>query len=224
VNIFCTAKAQIVGRRKYLEKEYNDKMPKQINYTLPPDEVRNVQRAMKSRNSRVAERATIIHALHCGKKPPEVAELQNVSKSKVYETWYRYQAGGIEGLKNRPVSGRPTKVTAEYRAILERVINLPPVVQGYEFTVWTAERLRLHMKEATGIEVCETTLLNVLKDMGYVYRRPKKDLTNWQDADERERFQERLVALKKGRGTAIAGFSLWTKAASNSTSPSTPVG
>lgn len=199
-------------------------MPKRIDYTLAPDEVKALQRAMKSRDRRVAARATLIHALHCGQKPSVVATVHDVSLSKVYATWSRYKAAGIAGLKDRPVSGRPRKVNADYRAVLEQVLEQPPAALGYEFTVWTAERVRLHMLAVTGIEVCETTLLNTLRDMGYVYRRPKKDLSHRQDPADREQFLARLEELKRGRGVAISAYSLWTKAASTSTSPSTPAG
>lgn len=179
---------------------------------------------MKSRDHRLAARATLIHGLHCGQPPRVVAEVQQVSLSKVYATWWRYRAGGIEGLKNRPVSGRPRKVTEAFRSELEAVLSQPPAALGYEFTVWTAERLRLHLKTTTGIEVCEATLLNTLRELGYVYRRPKKDLSHRQDPADRERFRERLEELKRGRETAISAYSLWTKAASNSISRSTPAG
>lgn len=117
-------------------------------------------------------------------------------------------ARGGGGIEEPPCEWSPTD---SYRSLLKQVIEEPPATFGYEFSVWTAERLRLHLREATGIELSESTLLNVLSQMEYVYRRPKKDLTHRQDEADRERFKQRLEELKKGQGVAISAYSLWTK-------------
>ncbi len=68
------------------------------------------------------------------------------------------------------------------------------------------------MKAKTGIELKRTQLRAVLKDNGFVYRRPKHDLTNLQDAKARQAAQEWLNELKKAPKKARSTYSLWTKA------------
>ena len=51
----------------------------------------------------------------------------------------------------------------------------------------------------------------VIRQRGYVYRRPKHDLTNLQDLTAKQQAAELLEELKKGRSKTISGFSLWTK-------------
>lgn len=187
-------------------------MPKQISYRLSSEAVKAIQQAMKSQDSWVARRATMVYGLHSGQPPSAVARLHHVVLATVYATWERYQRGGIEGLKNRPRSGRPSKVTDEYRVQLETLMNQSPTVFGYAFAIWTADRLRLHLEQVTGISLSEATLLKTLEGLGYVYRRPKTDLTQRQDAADRQAFQDRLDTLKRGRKQALSGFSLWMKA------------
>jgi len=52
----------------------------------------------------------------------------------------------------------------------------------------------------------------MLKENGYVYRRPKHDLTNLQDATARQVAEEWLTELKKVPKRARSTYSLWTKA------------
>ena len=68
------------------------------------------------------------------------------------------------------------------------------------------------MKAKTGIELKRTQLRAVLKDNGFVYRRPKHDLTNLQDANARQVAEEWLNELKKAPKKAKSTSSLWMKA------------
>jgi transposase len=83
---------------------------------------------------------------------------------------------------------------------------------GYAFSIWTTERLRLHLKAKTGIELKPTQFKALLKENGFVYRRPKHDLSNLQDAKARQAAEEWLEELKKEPKKAKSTFSLWTKA------------
>jgi len=83
---------------------------------------------------------------------------------------------------NRPKSGRPVKATASYVAELEKVVEQDPQELEYAFSIWTTERLRLHLKTKAGIELKPTQFKALLKENDFVYRRPKHDLGNLQDA------------------------------------------
>ena len=81
-------------------------MPKQINYSLNENELRQVEKAMQhDPRSEVVRRATAIHGLHLGHKPEVVAQMVKAGKSTV-GAWYRQW---LEGLADRPRSGRPPK-------------------------------------------------------------------------------------------------------------------
>jgi transposase len=150
--------------------------------------------------------------LHEGQPPKEVAEIMAVSQPTVYDWHHRWQENGLEGLSNRPKSGRPRKADTNYVELLSEVIEQDPQELGYGFTIWTADRLRLHMEVSTGKLVGQTQFRALLKANGFVYRRPKHDLTDLQDAQARETAQEWLEELKKTPKQERSTFSLWTKA------------
>ncbi len=82
---------------------------------------------------------------------------------------------------------------------------------GYDFTVWTAERLIAHMVAETGIELSVSRFRVVIGKRGYVYRRPKHDLKSLQDPQARAAAEAQLNELKRGRLLESITSSLWTK-------------
>lgn len=188
-------------------------MPKTLKFQITTDELEKLAKAIKQdKRVEVRQRATGIRLLHEGKSPKAVAEIFSVSQPTVYGWHHRWKAQGVEGLANRPKSGRPLKANQEYVKLLEQVVVQDPQELGYAFSIWTTERLRLHMKSKLGIELKGTQLRAVLKENGFVYRRPKHDLTNLQDANARQAAEEWLDELKKVPKKARLTYSLWTKA------------
>ena len=91
-------------------------MPKKINYTLTTEQLQQVETAIKSHpNLRVRQRAQMIRLLHLGHKPEEVGELLSVTGALVYLWHGRWREAGIDGLVNKPKSGRPKAGGDEYR-------------------------------------------------------------------------------------------------------------
>ena len=54
-----------------------------------------------------------------------------------------------------------------------------------------------HLQKESGISMSDETFRQLLKRHGYVYRRPKHDLTPLQDPEARERAEDLLDSLKK---------------------------
>ena len=120
----------------------------------------------------------------------------------------------IIGLPNKPKSGRPPKANDEFRQRLIEVIETDPAEFGYGFSVWTLPSLQAFMEQQTGVKISQNRLSEVLQEEGYVYRRPKKDLSHAQDPEHREKVQKTLDELKKASSMGQLGYSLWTKVGS----------
>jgi len=188
-------------------------MPKILKFTLTENDLSIIKTAEKSdKKPEVRQRAMGLRLLHEGQSPKEVAEIMSVSQPTVYDWHHRWQENGLEGLSNRPKPGRPRKADNNYVALLEEVIEQDPQELGYNFTIWTADRLRLHMEVSTGKLMGQTQFRALLKENDFVYRRPKHDLTDLQDPQAREAAAEWLEALKKAPNQKRSTFSLWTKA------------
>jgi transposase len=153
----------------------------------------------------------VIRLLHLGHKPKEIARLQAVSIPTVYGWYNRWKEAGIEGLATKPRSGRPPKTDEEYLQMLRETLEKEPQEWGYDFSIWTIERLRLHLEKETGTSLSGCRLRILLKRQGYRYRRPKYDLGHLQDKDAKAQAAELLDELKKRPSQTILSSSLWTK-------------
>jgi transposase len=181
-------------------------------YQLKPKELAEIERAIRQdKRPEVRLRATIIRLLHLRHKPETVAEQQMVSVPTIYN-WHRlWREHGIEGLANKPKTGRPPKATEAYCQKLEEVLEKEPSEFGYRFAIWTSDRLRAHLKKETGILMSESRFRALLKKRGYRYRRPKHDLSHLQDQKAKKKAEKLLEEMKKRASETISNSSLWTK-------------
>ena len=187
-------------------------MPKRINYRLTESQVNAIEQAIKSHKEvRVRERARLIRLLHKGYKPGEVAELLAVSVSQVYWWAKRWQVEGLAGLSDKPRCGRPPIGSEAVRAQIEELLKTDPTTLGYAFTVWTVGRLLRHLREKLGLAMHKNTLRTLLDALGFVYRRPKHDLTSRQDTLAKAEAKIILDDFKKKPKLAKSTYSLWTK-------------
>ncbi len=187
-------------------------MPKARDYHLIEQELTAVEAAIHhDKRPEVRQRCTAIRLLHLGHKPEQIAKMQAVSKPTIYGWINRWRSEGVEGLANKPKSGRPLKADDEYTVALLDVIEKEPSELGYDFAIWTIDRLRVHLEKKTGIRLSESRFRALLKRKGYRYRRPKYDLGHLQDKDAKAEAADVLEELKKRSSETISHSSLWTK-------------
>jgi transposase len=181
-------------------------------YQLKPKELAEIERAIRQdKRAEVRQRATVIRLLHLGHKPEAVAEQQMVSVPSIYN-WHRlWREQGIEGLANKPKTGRPSKATEAYCQKLEDMLEKEPSEFGYRFAIWTSDRLRAHLEKETRILLSESRFRALLKKRGYRYRRPKHNLNHLQDQKAKKKAATLLEEMKKRASETISNSSLWTK-------------
>jgi len=137
--------------------------------------------------------------------------MQAVSQPTIYGWIERWRSGKVEGLANKPISGRRLKGDDEYSLALEEIFEKEPSELGYDFAIWTIDRLRAHLENKTKISLSERRFRALLKRKGHRYRRPKHDLGHLQDKDAQADAVELLEELKKRSSETISSSSFWTK-------------
>lgn len=188
-------------------------MPKIIDYTLNDTELLQIEQIIKtSKSSRLVKRATAIRMLHFGHNSSEVGRALSVSAVTVYSWFHRWRAEGLQGLEHLPKSGRPVIADQAYLQVVEETLEQDPGELGYDFTLWTIQRLNQHVSQVTGKQISDERLRMILQARGWVYRRPKEDLSALQDKEARKWAAEFLEELKKVPSKSqFSSFSLWTK-------------
>jgi transposase len=188
-------------------------MPKQIDFRLNDTELSIIAESLKrSESARVVKRATALRMLHLGQKPEQVSKVLSVSLPTIYEWFHRFKAEGEAGLDHHPKSGRPPTADENYIKVLEETLETEPSELGYDFTLWTIRRLNQHVSKVTGKQIVDERVRLILKAQGWVYRRPKEDLSAKQDKAARKWAEEFLDELKKEPVSPMnSSFSLWTR-------------
>ena len=181
-------------------------------YQLKPQELAEIEKAIRQdKRAEVRQRAIAIQLLHLGQQPETVAEQQLVSLPTIYNWHKLWREQGLEGLANKKKPGRPAKATEVYCQKLQEILEKEPLEYGYQFAIWTSDRLRAHLEKDTGILLSEGRFRALLKKKGYRYRRPKHDLSHLQDEKAKKKAEKLLEEMKKTASKTISSSSLWTK-------------
>jgi putative transposase len=140
---------------------------------------------------------TIILMTAAGRTKVSIARDLGCSPATVDNIRSRYQEYGREGLWRRKSPGRPSRATAEYRAVLRRTVQTPPQHLGYGFSTWSVARLGQHVKRQTGITFSEDQLERLLHQEGFSVQRPKHTLKGKRDEGAYEQARQELQDMKK---------------------------
>ena len=121
-------------------------------------------------DQKVKERMRLISAVMEGHSAREVAKMMMVSESKVNYWKRRFREEGLEGLRERPRSGRPPEVP-RYR--MERMRR---VVEGRQY--WMATEVRKLIRERTGVDYSLMHVTRILHSWGFSRRKLGKRYVN----------------------------------------------
>ena len=164
----------------------------------PTDKERQELKAMTQKAvGRVALRAQVVLLPSRGYSAYAIAEIQEASDPTVYKWIDRFDAEGPPGLYDRQREGRPPKLDDEAEAELKRLLERPPLDEGYDFTRWTTPRLAEHLKRARGLEVHPETVREALRRLRFSWTRPRRVLP------EDPQYAERIAEID--RAIAEAG-------------------
>jgi transposase len=147
---------------------------------LTTDEVEALDTLYRStKDVRVRTRAHII--LLAGEQrmtATAIARIMRIDDQTVRNWFKRWTAEGIEGLKDRPMPERPTKVTKAYKEQVLMAVRRRPRALGQPYSMWTYQRLADYMAEQTGLRVSYETVRRVLAAGGIVLSRPQHKVSS----------------------------------------------
>jgi len=143
---------------------------------------------------RARARSSIILMTVEGMSAARITRVTGLCERAVREARSRWRRGGLEGLYDRPHTGRPPRVNGRYLSLLSQVVQTDPRDLGFAFAQWTAPRLAEYLKHRTGIGLCDDWLRMRLNRLGFVWRRTKLTIRNLQNPRGK----------KEGPGAALA--------------------
>ena len=129
------------------------------------------------------QRIRAIELLQCDIPVHVVAERLGVDRRSVRRWKRAYRRNGREGLRGRPASGRPLKLTAARRRRLVRLVMAGPEAAGYHTSLWTCWQIVdlirarfdvVYHPDHVGrlLRACGFSLQRVARETSTITRRP----------------------------------------------------
>ncbi len=139
---------------------------------LTDEEVATITRLAHSRTdpARAVERAQIIWQASAGSHVPAIARARRVSEATVRRWVTRFNAGGVDGLKDAPRSGRPPTYSPEEVGEVVATSLTNPDDLGLPFGCWTLDRLTVYLHETKGLAISRSRIGEVLQTEGLRWR------------------------------------------------------
>ena len=139
---------------------------------LTAEEEAELRRRAASRTlpARAVERAKMIMLLRDGERVPVVAGRLGVGADVVRGWLKRFNAAGLDGLQDRPRSGRPATYTPEQVGVVVEASLTNPEALGLPFASWTLDRLAAYLAEVRGIPIKRTRIDEILVSEGLRWR------------------------------------------------------
>lgn len=141
-------------------------------------------------SARVRMRAHSILLSDRGYTVDQIADIYEVHRDTVSRWIDAWEENGFAGLRDKPHSGRPPKLTeAEQELAIELLKEAPRSVKT----------VLAKLYGETGKKISEWTLKRLAKETGMVWKRVRKSLKSKRDDEEFERAQQEIEELEERR-------------------------
>lgn len=139
----------------------------------------------KEKDPKVKERLLLVIRVKCDRQIPfRVVKELNRSSPWAFYWLKRYDEDGIEGLKDKPKSGRHPELSAEIEYRIKTIL-------GESNTGWTTKQIEELIIEESGIKYHHTHIYRVVKKWGFKQKVPRKVHVNTASLEEKEEFKKR---------------------------------
>ena len=148
-------------------------MPKFLTLRpLTEEETREINRLAHARTkpARTVERAQIVWRAHQGERVPAIARALSRSEATIRLWLTRFNAQGIEGLRDDARAGRPPTYTAEEIGEVVAASLTKPDDLGLPFGSWTLDRLTAYLTETKDIPIKRSRIGEILQSEGLRWR------------------------------------------------------
>jgi transposase len=117
----------------------------------------------QTREARVFRRAQAVREVVKGQRLQTVSDALSFTYSALRKWVYRFASQGVQGLVDRPRSGRPPKMTCELEKHRNRLVDEAPLQHGAIHSQWSCRELATVLAQQTGVQVGRESVRGVLK-------------------------------------------------------------
>jgi len=117
----------------------------------------------RTKEARIFRRAQAVREVVKGQRIQNVSDGLQFTYSALRKWVHRFAHHGIQGLVDRPRSGRPPKVTCELEHHLNRLVDQDPLEHGSLHSQWSCRELATVLARETGVQLGRESVRGVLK-------------------------------------------------------------
>ena len=117
----------------------------------------------QTKEARLFRRAQAVRDVVKGQRIQHVSNALQFTYSALRKWVHRFANQGIQGLVDRPRSGRPPKVTCELEQHLNRLVAQDPLEHGALHSQWSCRELAAVLACETGVHLGRESVRGVLK-------------------------------------------------------------
>jgi transposase len=137
--------------------------------------------AAKTRDANKARRLLALALVMEGKPRGEAAQACGMDRQSLRDWVHRYNAEGIDGLSDRPRSGRKSRLSAEQEAELIAIVENGPDFAEDRIVRWRRADLRDVIEDRYSISLHERSVGKLLHRLGFSHlsvrpRHPQADI------------------------------------------------
>jgi len=129
----------------------------------------------------------------------EIAKIVRVTRKTVSDCLKRYKKHGFLGLYDKPIPGRPPKITNDIQRHIDSHLEASPRKYGYNMSSWTISLMRYHLWTHFGIAVCIETARQWFMRLGYSLIFPRYLLLEANEKEVQEAVKDIGILLEKAR-------------------------
>jgi putative transposase len=131
---------------------------------FPADALTTLDTVLKqTKEVRVFRRAQAVREVVVGHHVNTVSETFHFTNSALRKWVQRFAHEGPQGLRDRPRSGRPLKVTCELEQHLNCLVDQDPLQHGSIHSQWSCRELATVLAHHTGVQLGRESVRCVLK-------------------------------------------------------------
>lgn len=157
-----------------------------------PESIKALMR--KDERYTVGVRLYAVYQVSKGQSSRKLEDLYNTSFKQITNWVHRFEAEGLEGLRDKKGRGRKERLSTEQKVILSAILHEEmPIKYGYNTATWTGPLLIDWIKKEFNIVYKKAQIYNILKTLGFSYQKGKGI---YPEADKKKQ-EEFKNALKK---------------------------
>jgi transposase len=131
---------------------------------FPDDALPTLDTFLKqTKEARVFRRAQAVRNVVKGQRLQTVSDTLAFTYSALRKWVHRFASQGVQGLVDRPRSGRPPKMTCELEKHLNRLVDEDPLQHGSIYSQWSCRELATVLAQQTSVQVGRESVRSVLK-------------------------------------------------------------